>query len=181
METQLNLSKSLKEVKFDPRVAQFAKSFTFEEINSREAFQAILDEVEAGLFDTDRIFLDPLLGAGPSRQRYRNWMETMFGKRDQYRYFAISEKASGKGVGFVCMDLAGNEVSRGVLAGIYERYKNAGLGFLIIYFPLAFSISEGKAHYRTSISANNLAVLNLYNFFSFQVEACYSVLRKFNQ
>lgn len=181
VETQLSLGKRLREVRFDPRVAAFAKSFAYCPVETPEGFAAICEQVGKGLFDTDRIYLDPALGPELSARRYLRWMNTMFLNPARFRFFTLREQASGKDVGFVCMDLSNPEAYRGVLAGIYEDFKNAGLGFLIIYFPLSYAREQGCSYYRTAISTNNLAVLNLYTFFAFQVEGCYTVLRKLNQ
>lgn len=142
----------------------------------RRATAADLPYVSAlagGAFWADRFHLDPHLPRHLSDRRYAQWVERGFRDGDSlFVYEQTGDVAEGhKIVGFYLIRGApGGEVELS-LAGVGERYRRTGIGALMYEDLLDMCRELGYRVAVTSISANNLDVVNLFLGLGFAVRS----------
>jgi hypothetical protein len=178
IESQLTISKAIKGIKFDPFIERIAGAYELKMIESDDEMQIILNAIGNGLFNTDRIYLDPAFGKELAIKRYKNWADFIFQDKENQRVLMIINKKNKVNVGFICLKTADQANCEIPLAGIFEEHKKLNIGFLVIYYPLLFALNNGFKYCRTAISLNNIKIVNLYSFFGYQINKTYSVLRK---
>jgi GNAT superfamily N-acetyltransferase len=177
IEQQFELSKRLKKKDFPRTVEIIANDYRYEEVTTDENLQIILDEIDYGIFDTDRIYLDPLLGPKYSSKRYKNWLRTMYADL-QNKIYLIKDTDDNNYIGFYCINISDPHVCKGILGSVFHEYKNSGIGVLFIYFAVKYATEQGFRRYATAVSSHNIAVMNLYQLLSFQINSSYVVLRR---
>lgn len=108
----------------------------------------LYDEIRKGLFDSDRVFLDPFFSKEQARNRYINWVmdEAKRGKE------LLKNIHKGKTIGFLDFVSKGMESSL-FLGGIYLESRRGGIGS-IVKVPQAVRERGGKKG-RRSVSTNN--------------------------
>ena len=98
----------------------------------------LYDEIRKGLFDSDRVFLDPFFSKEQARNRYINWVmdEAKRGKG------LLKNIHKGKTIGFLDFVSKGMESSL-FLGGIYLESRRGGIGS-IVKVPQAVRERGGK-------------------------------------
>lgn len=125
----------------------------------------VTDRVHAGMFDTDRIYLDPRFGADQAARRYVNWIhdeidagatlfETVY-KDQPTGFFLFREGRARTGLS--------------VLSGLYDRVNTPGMGLVLLYLILEEGARRKMARISSRISANNLAVVKTHAALGFSV------------
>lgn len=136
----------------------------------RAAWERVISKIEPEMFDTDRISLDPLLGPEIACTRYRNWVMDLF---DDPRSFLSVMVLDGEEIAFG-VDIVDGRTRRGVLGGIFPKFKNAGYGMALMAGP-----RERTYTLRAEVSSNNPYVLRVHQNFGRVVYKELYVLRKF--
>jgi hypothetical protein len=85
-------------------------------------YSVVYDRICEGIFDTDRIYLDPHFSHEIAAKRYIGWITDEL-ERGANIYTA---KYKNSDIGFFAVNSARNNV---FLSGIYHNFKNKGLGF----------------------------------------------------
>lgn len=179
IETQINISKKYEDFDFEDRLVKYMIKHVDQTIvDSKKDVEDILDRISPNMFSTDRVYLDPLFDRDSSRKRYSNWIRTEF-----LNQTAIITKNiyDGKEVGFG-MHRDYNGVHMGLLGGVYESEQSEGLGLL----TGCVGFLVGKKYYRpfkqlkTSISSNNVPMVEIYNYLNFKVDNMVYVFVKHN-
>ena len=146
-------------------------------IMDQKDIDTLFDKIKTGLFDTDRVYLDPYFSKELAARRYINWISTLIQKNVLPHKFLFKDKA----VGFFIQESEGHEMN-GILGGIYGDYKGmTGVGGLWLYA----TYSEAFAHeeidiFRGHVSSNNLNVLKLHLLFGANVESMQYIFIKHN-
>lgn len=178
-ESQISLSKRLTDKFVLPNyISEWTKKIDIELIETSSQLKNIQSEISKGLFDTDRIAIDPYFGKDVASKRYMNWISDEFQKNESSLYELIYQ---GNRLGFFLTKDINDKTKDLLLGGIYNDYKNIGFGFSIIEKPIALAANQGKKKIITKISSNNVQVLNLYTLLEFTVTDINYVLRKVNQ
>ncbi|MCR5168384.1 MAG: hypothetical protein K6C13_14415 [Oscillospiraceae bacterium] len=129
---------------------QIMRDISIDEMDE-ESFAVLLDEVRDGLFDSDRISIDPHFTAEQGSKRFCSWLgdERARGTRFyQYRY-------KGDRVGFVLLhDEGGGEFSS-VLGGLYRAYRRSAIGNTLNYLNFQTAKQLGAKRIVTNVSSNN--------------------------
>ena len=120
---------------------------------TREEWGKIIEKITPGMFDTDRIALDPAFGPDVACQRYRNWCWDLFDNPKSVLHVSSLE---GEDIGFgIAVLIQEPDVYDGVLGGIFEAGKGCGMGVCIVR-------SGGKGKLKTTVSSNNVAMLKIH-------------------
>lgn len=169
IETQFAISKKYADFDFSDRLTRaFYPHADMRIIETSEELESTLDRFTPNMFSTDRIYLDPYFPREASMIRYKNWIRTEFeGKTARVEHILYD----GKVVGFVCSREC-NGVIHGLLGGIFEDCKFAGLGVLTISSIFLSAHKNGKPFkmHKTSISSNNVPVWRIYNHLGYTVD-----------
>lgn len=156
------------------------EDYTYDIITKKVDVHFLCNEVNNGMFDTDRIALESRFGKGVANRRYVNWIQDLSEKKNNIISFVINKNTNEK-VGFFINDISNNRYAEGVLGGIFNSYKSTGLSHFYIYYALLCAKKLGHKTFRTNISSNNLEVFNIYSaVFSFNIINNFVVLRKFS-
>jgi hypothetical protein len=140
--------------------------------------ELILSEFDKGIFETDRISLDPEFGYKISNKRYKNWVKDMYNSNGEYQIKIVKNK-DHKPIGFYTNKYI-NKIAYAPLGGMFSNYRMSGLGHSIIYFPLIDALNNNCKVVKTQISSNNLPVFNIYSsVFGFEITENHVVLKKF--
>lgn len=168
IEVQMNILKKSKDFDYDsPFIKEIYNDTSFEEVVNENDFNEILSKITPDMFSTDRIVLDNHFNENIGCERYKNWMKTDF-KANKSRFLKIIYK--GIHVGFYMFKLE-NDIAHAILGGIYKGYQGYGLGVLTPSALMLYSKKGGAKikMMKTSISSNNIPVLQFYNYFNFKI------------
>ena len=111
----------------------------------------LLIEVKKGLFDTDRISLDPFFTKEQATNRYVNWIKDERSRGTVYFNYIYK----GNKVGFVSLREEKDGVYSSVLGGIYPEYRNSAIGAVVKVVDIVRSYGGKKIE--TNVSTNNPA------------------------
>ena len=170
IETQINISKKYKDFPFDDRlVKQVYPLAEMQIIHSGVELEDSLVRMTPDMFSTDRIYLDPYFARDSSCRRYGNWIRTEFEKKTAV---AIKMIYDGVEVGVGTYRVLDNGIYVGLVGGIYEEYQDNGLGLMTacLNFIAAKKYGTPFRAFKTSISSNNLPMLQLYNYLNYKVD-----------
>ena len=153
------------------RFVEMVYPLTLEDINFRsyppeitllEATEADLDEIQAianTAFTTGRFNIDPRLGPELGGRRYAGWVTNSF--RDPAH--RILKACLGKEiVGFFIVEDKGSSEVYWHLTAIAPDAQGRGIGRKVWQSMIMRHQAEGFTRVRTTVSARNPAVLNLY-------------------
>lgn len=176
IETQLSLSKRIKDFNFNDHLVRLvSKDLSYEIIENEKGLNRVLQAMTPNMFSTDRIYLDPKFGPETGLHRYRNWTKTEFHRGSILAEWKVGEKH----IGFSLRRIK-DRVSYGLLGGVYEKYQDEGYGMLTAagncLFPKLMGYDMKIS--RTAISSNNMPVLNFYNYLQFKIDKMEYVLIK---
>lgn len=177
-ESQFTVSRSTQGRICDDATERFANQITASSADDNPSREAIFAAIRGGLFNTDRIYLDPKLGPELSAARYQNWVSQMLATPESTHVHVLRLLKSGIPVGFTSLRAEDGHVAHIVLAGIFSEYHDRGLGAAMIYWSIQLARGLGKSIARTSISASNLRMFGLYSHFGFNFDACHAVFRR---
>lgn len=137
-------------------------------------FNLLFDEINKGIFNTDRIALDSKFGIDYSSRRYINWLKDELEKGNKIYNIILKDT----NVGFFALKKINDEIYDNFLAGLYLNDKNFGLGFSIITKAIEEIRNRGGKRYTTHISTNNVAVFKIYSQLGFIPQEVHYVLKK---
>ena len=169
IETQLNISKKYKDFDFEDRLVRRLYPNVYENIvNTEEELEDVLGRVTPNMFSTDRIYLDSHFDRRCSNRRYANWTRSEFKGNKAVIKEIIFE---GVKIGFE-MYRKKDDIIYGLLGGIYEDEQSEGLGLLTacIGFLTAKKENDPFKKVVTSISANNVPMVQIYNYLNFKID-----------
>lgn len=179
IECQYKLSKNYKKFNFDDiLLKRLLPKIKVDKVNSDEMFNVILDNMSVNMFSTDRIVLDPNFEAQCGFRRYQNWMKSEYSS--QKSLFLITYyKEKPIGFGMYRPDDLGYDA---LLGGVFEEYQGLGLGLITCCQAFIYGLQHLLPFRRltTSISSNNVPVVEIYNYFDYKITETRYVFIKHN-
>lgn len=123
---------------------------TYQEMNEADLEEA-LTMVRGGMFDTDRVSLDPHFSREQSTNRYIGWIA------DEMALGAKMYKLvyKGKNCGFFNLRLLENHSAFSAIGGVYPEFQRVGFGACVNYFEIVEATKLGARRIVTSFSSNN--------------------------
>ena len=118
----------------------------------------IVQEVNKGIFKTDRIALEPKFGIEISNKRYANWIKESF--NDSFSDLFIALNIS-QPVGFSLLQRK-DKVVYGLLGGIFKSYERDGYFPEILFNILLYYSNIEFNNLKTDISSNNPEIFRIY-------------------
>ena len=142
---------------------------------NEEDIQMIFSEMERGIFDTDRVALDPYFGVKAANRRYLFWIQdelkrgawaTIYTFEDDPIGFSL-DKASANGKTIISL-----------LGGLFNQPETRRLGAILRYAGAVGFCNSGFLFLKTAVSSNNLNILQLHLAFGCRITAIKNVLIK---
>ncbi|MDR0500818.1 MAG: GNAT family N-acetyltransferase [Coriobacteriales bacterium] len=127
-------------------------------LDDSDAMQRLFYEVSLGMFDTDRIALDPHFGVQVSAKRYINWLKSAMQGGSQVYEYIYKEKP----IGFSAIKDMPDASQEPFLGGMYDEFRKSGLGMVIVAKDLQIIANNGTKAAPVAVSSNNPAVWKLY-------------------
>lgn len=148
IEDQIEFEHDLHEVERSRILQRLYDSLPYKLMDEAD-IRFLFDEIDKGMFDSDRISLDPFFTKAQSANRYKNWISSMV-ERGAYPY-VMSYK--GEPAGFVILTTDDGVTYHSVLGGGYEKFRGTGLG--IVNREMEMTKKLGGKKLLTSVSSNN--------------------------
>ncbi len=178
IETQFELKNNLKtDFKQTNTLEKMGKSIEYRKLNSEDEFKDVFNNIELGIFKTDRIALDPFLGEKYSIRRYKNWVKNILNKEGTIVCEIMYKNTK---FGFFVLQSIDDVTMDSVLAGLYKGEIANGLGFAIVQKHLQWSLENNKNKVIAKVSSNNIESLKLHLEFGYRITNLVYVLRKIN-
>lgn len=129
---------------------------------------ATLEAIAARAFVHGRIHVDPRLGPELSARRYSRWIRTSLEHPSQ-RLLKVTDDA-GVVLGLFVTEALPDRGMYWHLTAIAPEHQGQGYGWRIWRAMLAHHAQEGMRSVRTTITAGNVPVLNLYSKLGFRFQ-----------
>lgn len=127
-------------------------------VNCTAHLEKIIEQIKQNIFNTDRIALDDRFGVDLANIRYANWVRSAFLLSD----IDLHEvRVDNTAIGF-CMTKRAQSTVVGLLAGVYNHYKDSGYFYDILYNIISHYMARGYRAFKADVSANNMGVLKIY-------------------
>lgn len=173
VECSIELTIDLKSFELPRMAKRFDEHITIQKADDASK-ERIYQHIRDGIFDTDRIALDPEFSKEIAEQRYVNWIEDELARGGElYHVFYKGDEA-----GFFSY----KETIKGVeafpfLAGLYNEFRTSGIGLNVAVGTEAqFARDRGCKRIRTYVSSNNLPILRIHEILGYGVSNIKSVL-----
>ena len=138
----------------------------------------IFDEIDNGIFTTDRIAIDPELGERYSATRFKNWIKNSLLESD--RCFLYIVRFDGEEIGFFLIKDLGDNLFTSVIAGLFKPYINSGLGGTVLIAPVLEAKKLNGKKIVTRNSLNNTESLKIHLELGYKLNKGSYVFRKIN-
>lgn len=155
---------------------RIVQSVHYQEMNAGDV-EFMFREIRRGLFQTDRISLDPRFSIAQSNNRYVFWIQDELNKGSKVYKLVFR----GKDVGFFGIGKYTEKECVGFLGGIYPDFMNAGFGFCINYYLISEAKRQGAKRINFTFSSNNRGVTALYLGMGYILHEQYYVFVKHNK
>lgn len=155
METAITLQNDLAGFRVRDKYKAFCNKCSWELMTDDDLVQ-LYAEIRAGIFQTDRIYLDPYFSKETAANRYVFWTQDLVKQNCLPHKVMFGDKV----IGFFLNKLEGN-VTRGLLAGVYQSFLRSGMGFLVQYAGIACAKTQKATHRTLNVSSNNLPVVKI--------------------
>ncbi|MBO6303242.1 MAG: GNAT family N-acetyltransferase [Ruminiclostridium sp.] len=129
---------------------QLMKDISIEEMDD-ESFGVLLGEVRDGLFDSDRISIDPHFTAQQANERFCGWLGDEKSRGTGFYQF----RYKGERVGFALLHDDGDGEFSSVLGGLYKAYRRSAIGNPLNFLIFRTAKKLGAKHLITNVSSNN--------------------------
>ena len=173
VECSLNLFINIKDLILSPLQKRINDDIHYSEMEKVD-LDELFNEVENGLFKTDRIFLDSYFTKEQSSKRYINWIkDELNGKTTIYKI-----KYKSENIGFFSLKNIEEGIYYPFLAAIYSKFSNSGLGFTLLSKPTEeLTLKNGKKLI-TFVSSNNLPIIRTHLDLGFKINELQYVYTK---
>ena len=180
IETQISLSKKFKDFDFSDKLIKYLYPHVYmEEICSASVIDNLLDRISDSMFSTDRIYIDKHFPLGTSSHRYKRWIKSEFeAKTSVVSKIMYDEKWVGFG-----MERLNDGCYSGLLGGVFEEYQSGGMALCTGGIRFIDMHKRGLTFkkLKTSISSNNVPVVEVYNYLGFKIDNLSYVFVKHNK
>lgn len=167
MECSIHVTHNLKDIPMSPIVKRIDKATDYEKMNE-EDIKYLYEQIDQGMFSTDRIALDSHFSDEDAANRYKGWINDELSRGSDI--FKIVYK--DKHVGFFILKTVDEE--KGIyypfLAGVYPECQKMGIGLVFNYKPMEEVLKRGGKMISTYISTNNPNTIRMHALYGFQFE-----------
>ena len=130
-------------------------SYQMDEESGRER---VIAQINLGLFNTDRISVDPFFSSKDANNRYVGMLSDELERGGELMEYLWK----GQPIGFTCFRKINDDEYYQSLSGIYFDFRGRGLGFLPSFFPIVEMQKRNVKRVITAISTNNMPSLRVH-------------------
>lgn len=173
IESNISLNHSLNEIPILPKLKRIAEKGSYAPMLEKD-IEELFSQIERGIFNTDRIYLDPYFTHEIAAKRYINWIKDLM----QKGFVPQKVLFGGESVGFFICEILENNVGRGILGGVYDSYKNLGMGVIMEVQSLLCAQNLAAKKFKTNVSSNNIDVVKIMLDIGYKISEIHSVFVK---
>lgn len=178
VECQIGISKRVKKFCYNDKLVKFVdKGFSSKVVEDIEHLNKLLGSIDESMFLTDRITLDPYYGPSVGCNRYKEWISSEFYKGENKIVEMFFNKEP---VGFMMLK-EDDEVLYNMLGGTYSQ-NGRGFGLLTGCGAFLYIKNQQKniEIVKSTISSNNMPVINVCNYLNYNIDNISYVFVKHN-
>lgn len=131
--------------------------------------------IRSGVFDTDKIALDPFFEHDKSGNRFANWCQQEIDSNNAKAYIVCDMENP---IGFFVLKNLTEKSDYSLLASLFKREQTLGFGFSVLYYPMLQAKLDGKRKIVTGVSSNNIASLRMHLGLGYNIKSMNYVLIK---
>lgn len=173
IEAAITLRHDLQNISIPRRLLRICEKCSWAVMDSND-IQQLYEEIEKGIFKTDRIYIDPNFSKKQAAQRYVFWIQDLV-KQGNIPY---KVSYSGEVVGFFLNKEKEVGVYDGLLAATYSAFEGTGMGYCIQYAGMQSVIERNAKEYIGHISGNNPKVMHVLLSIGFSIDKIDYILIK---
>lgn len=166
-ETKIELTAALKNLELPSVFKRFIEGLDYH-VASEEEIEKINAAMIGGVFSTDKVALDPFFNASVAGQRYVYWTEDIVKVGAGFIY---TVSRSDEPIGFFVLKKSSERLGDSFLAGLFDKAKNAGLGFSVLYYPMVEAKRMGLKKMITGVSSNNPDSVKMHLALGYQIKS----------
>ena len=171
IEVVLRLKMRLHEVTLPRLYKRYENHLSFRQATGDDV-RRIMAEIQAGVFATDRISLDPRFKPAQAANRYCHWVEDELNCNSN----AYITTFHSDDIGFSILRNDGEGRFNGLFGGLYLEKRNSALGFAVGWANIMKAKELGGTTIETMVSANNLAAIKMNLSIGYEVADIFYVL-----
>ena len=173
-ETKVEITADLKNLTAPKMYEHYCEKMSYHQADTGEA-QKIYHAMERGVFETDKVSLDPYFDAHVAGRRYAYWTQDEIKAGQTFLY--VVERMN-EGIGFFALKKVSERMGESFLAGLFDRNMDFGLGFSVLYFPLVEAKRMGLRKVVSGVSSNNPDSLKMHLALGYQIKSMHYTLVK---
>lgn len=175
IEAIIHVTRRIDDLELSGIQKRLAEAVTYAPMDESD-LQNLWTEIRKGMYDSDRISLDPYFAKGQAGERYIGWIQDEIARgADVYKLTFKNQS-----IGYFTMKDLGQGTYWPFLAGMYESHRNSGLGFNIVYQSMCEVAARGGNLVSTYISTNNDSAIRLHANMAYRFEEVTYVFVKHN-
>lgn len=174
-ETKFELIADLKRLELPIIFSRYEQQLDYHKVDSEDELEQIYTSMKNGVFDTDKIALDPKLGIKKSGNRYATWSKQIIEDGIGFPYIVT---LNGENMGFFILKKASEKLGDSFLAALFDNEKYGGFGFSVLYYPMLVAKKMGLKKMVTGVSSNNPSSVKMHLALGYQIKNLYYVMTK---
>ena len=177
MEASINMFLDVRNYRLSSLEQRLNAHIRWHSLTSKEGLVRFNLELDKGIFNTDRIYLDPEFAKTQASHRYKCWIKDEMERGSELFEITYKEQA----IGFFIQKQLDEKTYYPFLAGLYhDNQEKIGLGFSVLAKPIENTIERGGRYISTYVSSNNLPIVKLHTQIGFLPNKIYNVFVKHN-
>lgn len=173
-ETKILMSADLNTYTLPEKFKVAMSGLKYHEANATE-LELIYKKMREGMFDTDKVALDPHFNAQVAGNRYALWTQDEIAAGRCSPFITTYEDEV---IGFFMLKKTDNKTGDSFLGGVFDKNNNIGFGFAIIYLIMYEAKKLGLKKIVTGVSSNNLDSVRVHIALGYQVKTLLYTLVK---
>ena len=177
IEANINMFLDVRNYRLSALEQRFNSQIHYRKLSIKKELEGFEAELDKGLFNTDRIYLDPNFTKEQAAHRYKCWIKDEMERGAEL--FEISYKENA--IGFFTQKQLDEKTYYPFLAGLYPgNQEKVGLGFSVLAKPIEDVMKRGGRYISTYVSSNNLPMVKLHAQLGFLPNKICNVFVKHN-
>ena len=166
-ETKIELTADLKKLTLPSVFERFSEGMSYHKATDSEQ-EKINASIIGGIFSTDKVALDPHFSACIAGQRYVYWTDDIVKAGVGFSYIV---SRNGEPIGFFVLKKSSERIGDSFLAGLFDKDRNSGLGFSVLYYPMVEAKCMGLKKMITGVSSNNPDSVKMHLALGYQIKS----------
>lgn len=126
--------------------------------NSKNARERVEQEIQIGMYTTDRVSIDPFFQKNDTINRYIGFLSDELARGAEIWEFMYDTIP----IGYTCTRKVNETTYHQSLVGMYQQSRGKGLGFAFAYLQAKELMARGVSILSTVVSSNNMASMHVH-------------------